>query len=169
MQVYLMNLGTGEGAWLILPIKNKSLIKDFIHKHGISTPTDEEFIIADFDCEDELDLRLGEFDDVYSINELLNHYEMLDEYEKHKVLALIETNGNYISDFDNALSTYEDFSLLEDIHTQYELGEYIIADALYDLKDKLPSYLPYYIDFEAVGRDSVYSGDVFLTTYGALY
>lgn len=169
MQIYVMNLGTGEGAWLILPIKDNSTIRSFIKKHGISTPTDEEYIIADYDCDGELDLRIGELDDIYFINELLNQYEMLDEYEKHKVLALLEANGNNVSNFDNALSSYEDFSLLEDIYTQYELGEYIIADALYELKDKLPSYLPYYIDFEAVGRDSVYRGDVYLTTYGALY
>lgn len=169
MQVYLMNLGTGEGAWLPLPVKDKTEVKAFIEHRRISTPTDEEYIIADFDGDGELDLRIGEFDDVYSINELLNHYEMLDRYEQHKVLALLEANGNDISDFDNALSSYEDFSLLEDIHTQYELGECIIADKLYDLKDKLPLFLFHYIDFEAVGRDSVYRGDVALTTYGALY
>lgn len=168
MQVYLMNLVTGNGAWLSLPVDSDTIIITFLKEKKITTPADEEFIIADYDYDDELSLRIDDLDNVYHLNELLNLYITLNDYDRNKILAYLESNGNSISDFDDALSNYDDFTLLEDIKNEYDLGEYYLANTLYGIKDKFPINLLYYFDYEAFGRDLVYGGDFTLTTYGAL-
>lgn len=169
MEINLMNLGTGEGAWLPLPVNDETEINDFIQEHRISTPIDEEYIIADFNFDDELNLRIGEFEDIYLLNELINQYENLSKYGKNTVLALLETHGNEISDFENALSTYEDFTLIENIDNDYDLGEYLAEDELCCLRKQVSSRLLDYIDYKSYGHDAIYNGDVILTSYGALF
>lgn len=170
MEVFLMNLGNGKkGEWLSLPVSKGMEIESFIQKNEISTPMYEEYIIADTNFDSELELTIGEFDNVFELNELLKQYELLGQHDKNIVLALIQSNGNRVDDFQLALSSYDNYSLAEDICCEYRLGEYIIADELYELRDKIPSYLFSYIDFEAIGKKAVENGDIAITSFGALY
>ena len=167
MELYLMNLSTGEGNWISLPTKNE-FISSFIMENRISTRLYEEYIIADTNFEDELFLEIGELESPYEVNELISEYESLDSHEQKVVLALLEKEGNSLKNFRDALSRREDeaFYLECSIRDEYDLGYFMIQES--GQLGQVPYWLRPYIDYEAYGRDTILEGSATLTKFGAL-
>ena len=79
ISVFLMNLGTNDGAWIDLPVDRKEL-SAFIRTNRISTPINEEYIIADFENED-FPISICEYTSVWELNEIAEEFFNLEDYE----------------------------------------------------------------------------------------
>ena len=88
ISVYLMNLGTGNGGWIDLPVDRKEL-SSFIRTNRISTPIDEEYIIADYENED-FPISISEYTSVWELNDMAEDFFNLEEYEQEVIKAYME-------------------------------------------------------------------------------
>ena len=143
MEAYITNLGKyneGEliGKWISLPISEEEL-EQVLQEIGINEEY-EEYFFADYDCE--VSLNLSEYESIEHLNELA------EKLESDIIKAVAELYG-----IEEAMETDEDdWIIYPDIHTDYDLGYYIIEESgCYDTS-KLGN-LSNYIDYEAFGRD----------------
>lgn len=167
IRLYIANLGKynkGElvGAWLTLPLAYdeddfKQEFQEFLESQVGINEEYEEFAIHDY--ETDLEMEIGEYDNVAHLNELAAKIEDIREYDMNAFKALIEAEN-----IDTALELIEsrDFTFYEDINTHEELGYYIVEEGLFGVE--IPSALANYIDHEAIGRD--WSMDMTETSYG---
>ena len=164
VNLFLMNLGTNEGAWLnSLPLDEEE-ISSFIRKHRISTPLDEEFIIADYESDD-CPLTINEYSNVWQINQALMEFAELDEEQQLLVKAYMENHSGSIDGFYEALEVMDSIGFDSSIEDYTDLG-YFLTEGLFDSKD---SILSTYFDYEAYGRDYCWSGYADITSYGCLF
>ncbi len=169
LRVYIANLGKyneGElvGEWVNLPISEEEL--EAVHERiGISDEPDENGIYyeetAIHDYETDLDLTVGEWDNVLELSEQIEAYEDLQGWEKDVVEAILEA-GEY-NDLFEAVEHVDDFNLIPDVDDNESLGYYYYQAGCIEI----PEHLTNYFDFEAYGRDCAMDG-VF-TENGFLY
>lgn len=165
INIYLQNYGTGAGSWLSLPADEDD-IKEFIKEHKISTSLNEEFFIADIDCsDDDLDLNVSEYDNVFEINEVITEYEELDSYEKDVVVAYMELQSSYLSGLRDAIDNIDSCSLLTDVEDYYDLGVYM-SEGLFTKETTL---FEQYFDYTAYGRDIMLGSSSGFTSKGFLF
>lgn len=162
IRICIQNLGKyNEGElwfkWLDLPIDDDEL-EEALEEIGIDDVEYEEIMIADYECEF---MSIGEWDSISRLNEIAEQLDDLDDWDRNKLRALLE----YGESFDNAIDILDDCSLMEDVHSERELGLYILQEGL--LED-IPDNLLMYIDEEAVGRDWSINGSGGFTKYGYL-
>ena len=139
-KIYLSNLakyneGKLIGKWIELPCTNldaelKAILGD-----------DEEYFITDWETDF---LEIGEYSDIFLLNEQAEQADNFDETDIKKIKYLIEYNG---CSFDEAIENYEDVELFEDM-TMVELAEMFIAETW-----EVPEHLAYYIDADKFARD----------------
>ncbi len=122
------NSGHLIGDWIELPLRPHELYAEVrsilikgkrtcksIHHH-------EEIFITDFECDYK---DIGEYDDVFKLNELAEQMEELDEDTQDKLKALEEAHGeNYYKDLDSKLEVIEGaFGMVIDgVSSDYELA-----------------------------------------------
>lgn len=169
LRVYIANLGKyneGElvGEWVNLPITEDDL-EEVYERIGISEEPDQNGIIyeetAIHDYETDLDLVIGEWDNVLELSEQLEEYEQLQEWEQDIVAAILEA-GEY-NDLFEAVAHVGDFNLLPGVDDDEKLGLYYYRSGCIEI----PEYLINYFDFEAYGRDCSFDGTY--TENGFLY
>lgn len=143
MEAYITNLGKyneGElvGKWISLPISEEEL-EQVLQEIGINEEY-EEYFFTDYDCE--VSLNLGEYESIEHLNELA------EKLESDVIKAVAELYG-----IEGAMETDEDdWIVYFYIHTDYDLGYYIIEESgCYDTSEL--GNLSNYIDYEAFGRD----------------
>lgn len=143
MEAYITNLGKyneGElvGKWISLPISEEEL-EQVLQEIGINEEY-EEYFFTDYDCE--VSLNLGEYESIEHLNELA------EKLESDVIKAVSELYG-----IEWAMETNEDDWIIHsDIHTDYDLGYYIIEESGCYNTSELGN-LGNYIDYEAYGRD----------------
>lgn len=143
MEAFITNLGKyneGEliGKWISLPISEEEL-EQVLQEIGINEEY-EEYFFTDYDCE--VSLNLGEYESIEHLNELA------EKLESDVIKAVAELYG-----IEEAMETDEnDWIIYFNIHTDYDLGYYIIEESGgYDTSEL--GNLSNYIDYEAFGRD----------------
>lgn len=143
MKAFITNLGKyneGElvGKWISLPISEEEL-EEVLKEIGINEEYEEYFFI-DYDCE--VSLNLSEYESIEHLNELA------EKLESDVIKAVAELYG-----IEEAMETDEDdWIVYFYIHTDYDLGYYIIEESgCYDTSEL--GNLSNYIDYEAFGRD----------------
>lgn len=160
IRIYVANLGAynrGElsGEWINLPM-DKDELREAIKKALNSSETateddyDEECAIHDY----EAPFHINEYDDIYELNEVAQRIEDAD-IEEDVFNAIFEDCGN---DLESAVSIAEnnDYSLLCDVSTIEDLGQYAVDEGLFGVE--IPDNLYNYIDFQAIGRDMQIEG-----------
>lgn len=159
--IFITNLGKyneGEliGEQVTLPICENEL-REVFTRIGINEEY-EEYFISDYECEF---MEIGEYDNIQDLNDIVEQFENLGEYDKNKVVGMIE--AGFYDDVLEAIDNIDNYVLYNDINTEQELGENIFYE--FD-EHNVPEHLHSYIDFELYGRDyRIQSGGVF-TTFG---
>jgi hypothetical protein len=152
VKIALTNLGKyNEGklvfTWLELPCTDDEL-EAAKAKIGINEQY-EEWFITDFET-DIPGLKIGEYENIEELNDLITEYDALAEYEQEKVAAIIEAEG--ISLKEAMEIDPDEIELITDVKNDYDLGYYYINETgIYDLKAM--GNLANYIDYKAFGYD----------------
>ena len=160
-KIYVTNLGKyneGEmiGEWINLPATEEEL-QEVLDRIGINEEYEEVFIT---DYENEFNYKVNEYDNLDELNELADTLDNLTDYEKETLKAGLE-----LWDFEDVFDNLDDFILMENINTDYDLGFYWIEESgCYNL-DNL-GMLRNYINYEAFGRDVRLETDGGFTSYG---
>lgn len=183
IKIYIANLGKyneGElvGAWVELPITEEELNKVFAeiklgyfdndgnYHHGYfgNGSFYEEFAIHDYECDID-GVEISEWANIWELNELAEMLEKTDEYDRKIIESCLEVYGGDVSDY---VDKTDDYTLLEGVETDYDLGYYYVEEAgIYSL-ESLGS-LRNYIDYERFGRDLAYDFDGGFSKHGFLY
>ena len=160
-KVYVANLGKyneGEmvGEWINLPATEEEM-EELLNKIGINEKYEEIFIP---DYENEFNYIINEYDNLDELNEIAYKLDNLTDYDKEILKAGLE-----LWNFEDVFDNLDDFILMEDINTDYDLGYYWVEESgCYNL-DNL-GMLRNYINYEAFGRDIRFETDGGFTSYG---
>lgn len=165
ISVFLMNLGTNAGAWVNLPMDSEEL-SSFIRTNRISTPINEEYIIADYENED-FPITISEYTSVWELNEMAEDFFNLDEGEQEAIRAYMESCSSSFSEIKALIEDHDDLYFVPDIKNIYDLGHFLIEDTLAMIKN-LDTIVRYF-DYEAFGRDCLLEGNMHLTSLGCLF
>lgn len=160
-KIYVANLGKyneGEmvGEWINLPATEEEM-EELLDRIGINEEYEEIFIP---DYENEFGYKVDEYDNLDELNDIAYKLDNLTTDEEEKIKAGLE-----LWSFEEVFDNLDDFILMEDINTDYDLGCYWIEESgCYDL-DNL-GMLRNYINYEAFGRDVRLETDGGFTSYG---
>ena len=163
-RIALTNLGKyNEGnlvfEWLELPFTDQELEKT-LEKIGINEQY-EEYFISDYETDIE-GLKIGEYENIEELNDLITEYERLDEEEQNKIAAIIESEEISLKE---AMDSLDDIDLIPDVKNDEDLGYYWIEESgCYDTKAM--GNLARYIDYESFGRDIRLDEGGDYTSYG---
>ena len=164
MELYITDLsayneGFLSGKWVSLPLPQDKLVQSIIGvlregELASGSSNHEEVFITDYEAE----IVIGEYDDIYRLNELA---EAMEEYSDDDLLKLkfLMYEGFYERDIiDNGIDTYEvdiyDYSSDTSFTDVYELLAIdMVSDGLFGC---VPSSFENYIDYSAIGRDLSY-------------
>ena len=152
--------GADGGKWITLPVEN---IKKELDKIAYDmNDLDPEFFINDYEWMTEVNVReIGEMENIEELNEEIARLSELNMHEQEVFTAAVEEWGYDSVDLDNL----DEYQLYTDIHTDYDLGYYLIHETgEYALKDLGP--LANYFDYEAYGRDVRFEADGGFTSLG---
>jgi len=147
-----------SGGWIDLPYDEDDF-DDFLISIGVS----DGVTILDFDIYDwESDIPNIDFADLEALNEALNEFNDLHDYEQEIICAIMEYEGRSFT-LQEAIDNVDHYNLMNDVEDDADLGRYYI-----DSIGELPDWAENYFDFEYYGRDirMDISGD--FTTYGFL-
>lgn len=164
-KIALTNLGKyNEGElvykWLDLPFTEDEL-EETKQTIGIDGVLYEEWFITDWETDIE-GLKIGEYEDIEALNETIEAYENLNEWEADTAAAAVECFGYSLNE---VLERIDEFNLYSDINDEYDLGYYwAVESGCYEVDAKNP--LSRYIDYEAFGRDINLETSGGFTSYG---
>lgn len=150
-RIAITNLGKyNEGIlkykWLPLPCTEEEL-QEALEAIGIDGMMYEEYFISDYET-DIQGLRIGEYENIDSLNTFFEEYENLDEYDQEAFDAMIEAFG---------------FSPKEALE-RVTSGDYVfysgesLKDVAYALVDDgcfgdIPDSIANYIDYDSIAYD----------------
>jgi len=168
IKIYLTNLGRyneGElvGLWLSLPYTNEEL-ETALKRIGIGAHYEEYFIT---DYENDLGLEIGEYENLSALNDVAKCVSGLDVHSLQVLRAVIELESLDVSDVLEVIANLDDYTLLTDIQSDYDLGHYYIHE-LEDWNLDGVSKLVEYFDYSAYGRDIRLNSVGGHTSYGWL-
>lgn len=142
-KIFLTNLakyneGILKGEWVNLPMTKEELNKSLKRILG----EDEEYFITDFESE----FNINEYENLEELNNFVNTYCQLDEYEKIAVRFLI--NEQYCS-FNEALKDKDNLTIYQ-ADSYQELAYEFVEEGFFG---SIPENLEYYVDYEAIAKD----------------
>jgi len=152
INIYVANLakyneGILKGEWIELPCV------DLDERIAEILGNDEECAIHDYESDVE-GLRIGEYSNVYKLNELAERLDGMQAWELEELNALTEV----CSDIEEALETYHDsnYTVLHSVNNDYDLG-YEYMEMTGDLTN-MSEFAQRYFDYESLGRDLGFNG-----------
>lgn len=154
--------GADLGEWITLPMDEDELQEKLDEIAERMRDADPEWFINDYEWTIDDSLRaIDENENIFTLNEEIEKLDALNDYEQKVLIAAIEVWGYKYVDLDDL----DDYNLMEDIESDYDLGYYWIHDSgCYDLENM--GNLANYIDYEAFGRDIRFETDGGFSTYG---
>ncbi|MDK2063335.1 antirestriction protein ArdA [Aliarcobacter butzleri] len=164
LKVYITDLAAYNqgfliGEWISLPM-NEDDLKDEIRAiltNGAAACGDdehEEYFITDYEFETETKLfDVDEYSNIDSLNSKCEELEGFSEDDLKRVAYLIDHVGY---DFDDALKSYEDVIVYENMTLEEVAEDYI--ESCYNLND-LPEIISRNIDYSSIARDFELSGE----------
>ena len=154
LQAY--NEGSLVGKWIELPLTAFELsqaLSEVLSEGEFVTKTDnhEEVFITDYEAE----ITIGEYDDIYRLNELAEAMEAFSDEDLLKFKLLCHEGYNEREVIDTGLDSYEveiyDFRDNKSFTDTYELlAEEFVDEGLFG---EIPKALEFYIDYSAIARD----------------
>ena len=139
--------GADFGEWITLPMDEDELQEKLDEVAERMHDEDPEWFVNDYEWDCEFSFRkIGELENYFDLNSLVQELDSLDEGEQKTLVAAWEIFGE--------IEPWEvnNYRLMEDVHTDYDLGYYWIEESGYYDLDSLGN-LAYYIDYEKFGRD----------------
>lgn len=168
IKVYVANLeafndGKLIGEWIDLPCDNlEERVNKILSSEGYDS---EEYEVQDY--ETELHIKIGQYENVYKINDLAERIEALDKYDLEKLEAILEYEYANTDNLGNFIDSMDNYNLYGDIHNEYDLGYYYIRESgCYDLSEL--GTLVNYFDYESFGRDLKIESNGTFTKHGWL-
>lgn len=146
-RIFLTNLGKyneGElvGKWIDLPVYDD--FADAFRSIEINEQYEEWFIT---DYESDLCISVGEYDNIYELNEMAEELDCLGSYDKEIIDALL----SYGYDFEEALSCKDNVIVYWNCSDMTDVAEEYCEQ--YGILDMIPEGLQMYFDYEKYGRD----------------
>ncbi|MGB5964611.1 MAG: antirestriction protein ArdA [Sulfurimonadaceae bacterium] len=150
------NEGTLVGKWVKLPLTpfelSQALSEVLSEGEAISgTDNHEEVFITDYEAE----ISIGEYDDIYRLNELAEAIEAFSDDDLLKLRFLAYEGYNEREVIDKGLESYDvdiyDFRGNNSFTDTFELLASDFVDE--GLFGEIPKALEFYIDHEAIARD----------------
>ena len=165
LNVYLTNLGKyteGEllGKWV--EVTTDTDWKEELKSIGVADNTEyKEYFITDI--ESNFGLHVNEYTSLQELNEIAEKIEEINnENLQIEFQSILESLGN--DSFEEAYNICIDgnYWYCDDVFTDEDLGQYIVDEGLFGIE--IPEKLAYYIDHEAIGRDTrLNNGGCFVT------
>ena len=169
LRIYLTDLAAYNsgyliGEWISLPVDAdelraalSSVLKNGQHVCKDNLPH-EEYFITDSEWSDTELFEIGEYEDVFSLNDQLNllDEEGLTEYEL-KAIGFLLTNG-FSDSLEEAIDKKDEVVIYENSSMSDIAYDYV--HECYDLEN-LPPLISSNIDFDAVGRELEMDGSFF--------
>lgn len=138
------NEGRLVGRWVELPMDEDDLQSEI---DSILQADHEEIFITDY--ESNVSISIGEYDNIFSLNEIIQEAENED-------VQVLEALIYVSSDFKDALerSQQGNYIIYHDVNSCEDLGYLLVHEMgfLGDLEN-LSDELQRYIDYESIGRD----------------
>lgn len=147
-----------NGKWITLPMDENELTEILETAAIAMNDNDPAWFVNDYEWEGESFFDVGEMDDYYELNELCETISDFDEYDKEKLLAIINATGKNIKEAIDNLDDYTFYQNMTLIEVAYKLME-----ECYDL----PEIAQTYFDYEAFARDLGCDG-YYETEYGVI-
>lgn len=154
IRIFLTNLGKyneGElvGKWIDLPVDDD--FESAFEAIGINDRYEEWFIT---DYETNTGLHIGEYDDIYDLNEKAEEIDGLDEYDFVGVRAYLEAGYS----FDYALENYSEIINYGSIFSDSDLALEYINETVGDVSELGRDTLEMYFDYDSYGSDMRING-----------
>lgn len=152
--------GADGGQWVTLPNEDiHGALDEIANALG---EIDPEFTIHDYEYTTEIDLRdISEMESIIELNKEIEKLAALDLHQQEVYCAAIEIWGQSEIDPENI----DDYILHPDIHSDYDLGYYLIHETgefnLNAIKD-----LSHYFNYEMYGRDVRWESDGGFSSFG---
>ena len=166
LKIYITDLaaynnGYLVGEWVSLPINEEDLslkIKDILEAGSKACgfgETHEEYFITDYEFETEFKLfEVEEYSNPYTLNEELEKFVALEDYDLKRVSFLLDQN--LVCNIDEALERYDDVIIYENMSLKDVVEEYI--EETIDLSN-IPEIIRNNIDYESIASDFDISGE----------
>lgn len=160
INVFITNLGKYNegylvGEWIALPA-DKEAVQALFDRIGINEEYEEYFIT---DYETDLPMEIGEYENVFSLNDMAGELSELTDYELKKYKAILE--AGFWHNHKDIIDHLDDYNLSEDITNCTEYAEMLIDD-----NSNIPEDIKGYINYEAYGNDMTSGIDGAFTEYG---
>ena len=149
LKIYIANLGKyneGElvGKWVELPCEN---LGEVLKEIGVVDGTAyEEYAIHDYESDIE-GLEIGEYDNIFSLNEIAEKLNELLGYDKKWLEAYLAASGEGLL---TALEQFENYSSFYEDMTLKDVAEELVSNGYFG---DIPDYIVNYIDYAAIARD----------------
>lgn len=166
LNIYLTDLSAyneGEliGEWISLPMDNddltskiKSILREGASVCGNEEDEHEEYFITDYEFETEFKFAdVGEYSNVYELNESCEELSDFDEDDLKKISYLVDNVGY---ELDDAMSKYDEVIIYENMRLIDVVEQYI--DETVDMSN-IPTIIANNIDYESIKRDFEISGE----------
>lgn len=157
--------GADGGEWVRLPMDADELevkLEEIAENMGDDDP---EFCIHDYEWLTEIELRdISEMESITDLNEELNEYSDLDEWDQKEIAAAMEAWGY---DFAEAYEKQQAgrFVFYANMDLK-EVAEELVNECYFDRNT--PDWMQNYFDYERFTRDLGYDGYE-ETSYGVIY
>jgi antirestriction protein len=153
--------GADGGEWITLPMDEDELEETLERVAEQMGDNDPEWFVNDYEWTTEYSIRgIGEHENYFDLNEYVQELDNLDEDEQKVYMAAVEIFGSQVEPCD-----VDEYRLMEDIESEYDLGYYWAHDSgCYNLDDM--GTLANYIDYGGFGRDISIESDGGFSSYG---
>lgn len=143
LKIYIENLHTNKGGWTGLPSQKLDTMLEVLNPNG-----NHDMIISDFET-DIQGLKVGEYDDIETLNDITEQIDDLSDDELVALQAYL-ING---SSLDEALEKATDgnYTIYYDCDDMSDVAYQVVNES--GLLDGVPETLKGYFDYEAYGRD----------------
>lgn len=158
LEVYLTDLqayneGALVGRWVKLPIHENELAQTILEvlregEEACGSQNHEEYFLSDHSWSDHEFMDIGEYSDIYALNESLNDLEFKSDYEL-KAISFLLSEG-ITSSIAEAIDKADDVI----VHQNQSMEDvaYDLMNECYGI-DKLPSIISNNLDYEKIGRE----------------
>lgn len=163
LKVALTNLadytnGILNYEWVELPADESDIESAFERLH-IDEST--EYFISDYETDS--GIKIGEYENIYDLNESVERLDDLDEYDRVIADALLEYG---YGDLDEILDIIDDCRVYDDCYNMSDVAYEVVNECGY--LDNAPEMLQSYFDYESFGRDLDIKG-TFIYAGGGVY
>ena len=139
--------------WLALPA-DENTIREAYKSIGCDLDDENapESFISDYETTDEaaeLNLSVGEYENVWELNDLAERIAVLNSYEMAELIAYTEAYGDRREDIEDALDSLDNMTFYEG-YTMEDLAEELVEEGAYG---DIPESIACYIDYAAIARD----------------